>query len=120
MPDSDKRNALDHVVVVLFENRSFDNVLGRLYGPGDGKTFDGVLLGFFLIDLSRTRSGTDFSPPTSAWSSSLELRFEVQVAAARLGRDWSPLPFSVSVHSFVNPSLPHDRLLSRRPSTPRP
>ena len=43
MPDSDKRNALDHVVVVLFENRSFDNVLGRLYGPGDGKTFDGVV-----------------------------------------------------------------------------
>src|SRR6478672_1389034 len=35
--------ALDHLVVVLFENRSFDNVLGHLYGPGDGKTFDGVI-----------------------------------------------------------------------------
>jgi phospholipase C len=35
--------ALDHVVVVLFENRSLDNVLGHLYGPGDGKTFDGVV-----------------------------------------------------------------------------
>jgi hypothetical protein len=23
----------DHVVVVVFENRSLDNVLGRLYGP---------------------------------------------------------------------------------------
>ena len=35
MPGSATRgNALDHVVVVLFENRSFDNVLGRLYGPG--------------------------------------------------------------------------------------
>jgi hypothetical protein len=32
-------NALDHVVVVVFENRSLDNVLGRLYGQGDGKTF---------------------------------------------------------------------------------
>jgi len=30
-------------VVVLFENRSFDNMLGRLYGPNDGKTFDGVV-----------------------------------------------------------------------------
>jgi phospholipase C len=30
-------------VVVLFENRSLDNVLGHLYGPGDGKTFDGVI-----------------------------------------------------------------------------
>ncbi len=38
-----RANALDHVVVVLFENRSLDNVLGRLYGPGDGKTFEGVI-----------------------------------------------------------------------------
>jgi hypothetical protein len=44
MPDPATRaNALDHVVVVLFENRSLDNVLGRLYGPGDGKTFEGVI-----------------------------------------------------------------------------
>src|SRR5262245_9636911 len=38
-----RENALDHVVVVLFENRSLDNVLGHLYGPGDGKVFDGVV-----------------------------------------------------------------------------
>lgn len=35
--------ALDHVVVVLFENRSLDSVLGHLYGPDDGKTFEGVI-----------------------------------------------------------------------------
>ena len=43
---ADSRNAagaLDHVVVVLFENRSLDNVLGHLYGPDDGKTFEGVI-----------------------------------------------------------------------------
>ena len=28
-------NALDHVVVIMFENRSFDNMLGRLYEPGE-------------------------------------------------------------------------------------
>ena len=34
MPGSATRaNALDHVVVMLFENRSLDNVLGHLYGP---------------------------------------------------------------------------------------
>ena len=33
-----RANALDHIVLVLFENRSFDNVLGHLYGPEDGKT----------------------------------------------------------------------------------
>ena len=43
MPETDKSHALDHVVVVLFENRSFDNVLGHLYGPEDGKNFDGVI-----------------------------------------------------------------------------
>src|SRR6478752_421276 len=50
-----RANALDHVVVVLFENRSLDNVLGRLYGPGDGKTFEGVL-------------GKDLSNPIPEWA----------------------------------------------------
>jgi phospholipase C len=40
---TDRSQALDHVVVVLFENRSLDNMLGHLYGPADGKTFEGVI-----------------------------------------------------------------------------
>jgi phospholipase C len=48
-------NALDHVVVVLFENRSLDNVLGHLYGPEDGKTFEGVI-------------GKDLSNPIPEWA----------------------------------------------------
>src|SRR5277367_1222581 len=56
MPGSATRaNALDHVVVVLFENRSLANVLGRLYGPGDGKIFDGVI-------------GKDLSNPIPEWA----------------------------------------------------
>jgi len=56
MPDPATRaNALDHVVLVLFENRSLDNVLGRLYGPGDGKTFEGVI-------------GKDLSNPIPGWA----------------------------------------------------
>jgi phospholipase C len=51
----DRSTALDHVVVVLFENRSLDNVLGRLYGPDDGKVFDGVL-------------GKDLSNPIPSWA----------------------------------------------------
>jgi hypothetical protein len=43
MADQGRDSALDHMVVVVFENRSLDNVLGRLYGPEDGKTFDGVI-----------------------------------------------------------------------------
>jgi phospholipase C len=54
MPAPDRSRALDHIVVVLFENRSLDNVLGHLCGPGDGKTFDGVI-------------GQDLSNPIPAW-----------------------------------------------------
>jgi phospholipase C len=42
MPD-ERSHAMDRMIVVLFENRSLDNVLGHLYGPGDGKTFEGVI-----------------------------------------------------------------------------
>ena len=56
MSDSATRaGALDHVVVVLFENRSLDNVLGHLYGPEDGKTFEGVI-------------GKELSNPIPEWA----------------------------------------------------
>ncbi len=48
-------SAMDHVVLVLFENRSFDNLLGRLYQPGEVESFEGVL-------------GRDLSNPIPAWA----------------------------------------------------
>jgi phospholipase C len=41
MSAPDESRALDHIVAVLFENRSLDNVPGHLYGPRDGKNFEG-------------------------------------------------------------------------------
>jgi hypothetical protein len=55
MADKGRDNALDHIVVVVFENRSLDNLLGRLYGPGDGKTFEGVI-------------GKDLTNPIPEWA----------------------------------------------------
>jgi phospholipase C len=55
MSEPDRSHAIDHVIVVLFENRSLDNLLGHLYGPEDGKTFDGVL-------------GKELSNPVPAWA----------------------------------------------------
>jgi phospholipase C len=55
MASTDRTAALDHVVVVLFENRSLDNMLGHLYGPDDGKTFEGVI-------------GKDLSNPIPDWA----------------------------------------------------
>ena len=51
----DRRNALDHVVVLMFENRSFDNLLGHLYEPGEVKSFEGVI-------------GKDLSNPIPEWA----------------------------------------------------
>jgi phospholipase C len=47
-------NALDHVVAVMFENRSFDNILGRLYEPGEVPSFEGVI-------------GKNLSNPVPSW-----------------------------------------------------
>jgi hypothetical protein len=48
-------HALDHAVVVLFENRSLENVFGRLYGPDDQKSLEGVL-------------GKDLTNPIPEWA----------------------------------------------------
>jgi phospholipase C len=50
-----RENALDHVVVLMFENRSFDHLLGRLYEPGELGSFEGVI-------------GKDLSNPIPEWA----------------------------------------------------
>jgi phospholipase C len=52
---ADRQKALDHVVVVMFENRSFDHLLGRLYEPGEVKSFEGVI-------------GKDLKNPIPEWA----------------------------------------------------
>ena len=63
--------AIDHVVVVMFENRSFDNLLGRLYEPGEVASFDGVI-------------GKDFSNPIPEW--------------AEHGSERKVVPYGVAAH----------------------
>jgi phospholipase C len=55
MSTPSQENALDLVVVVRFENRSFDNLLGRLYVPGEVASFEGVI-------------GKDLSDPVPEWA----------------------------------------------------
>jgi phospholipase C len=66
---NDRSHAMDQIIVVLFENRSFDNVLGHLYGPDDAKPFDGVV-------------GKDLSNPIPDW--------------AEYGADRKVVPYGVS------------------------
>jgi phospholipase C len=83
-------NALDHVIVVVFENRSLDNVLGRLYGPGDGKTFEGVL-------------GKDLSNPIPEWA---EHGADRKVVPYTVATDMdSPNPDPGEEHQHTNTQL---------------
>jgi phospholipase C len=85
-----KDNALDHVVVVVFENRSLDNVLGRLYGPQDGKTFDGVI-------------GKHLTNPIPQWA---EHDAEHKVVPYTVATDMdSPNPDTGEEHSHTNTQL---------------
>ena len=43
MTAPNRQSELDHVVVVMFENRSFDHLIGRLYEPGGGEVLRGVI-----------------------------------------------------------------------------
>ena len=88
MPD--RSHAMDHVVVVLFENRSLDNVLGRLYGPQDNKTFDGV-------------AGKDLSNPIPEWA---EHGAERKVVPYTVATDMdSPNPDSGEEYQHTNTQL---------------
>jgi phospholipase C len=66
---ADRTKALDHVVVIMFENRSFDHLLGHLYAPGEVKLFEGVI-------------NKDLKNPIPAW--------------AQNGADRKFVPYSVS------------------------
>src|SRR6266550_6902172 len=100
MPGSaTKANALDHVVVVLFENRSLDNVLGRLYGPQDGKTFEGVL-------------GKNLTNPIPDWA---EHGAERKVVPYTVATDMdSPNPDSGEEFPHTIPQLPNTLLDANR------
>lgn len=68
MEDQDPTNGLDtfdHVVVLMLENRSFDNLLGYLYYNDqvpDGKTFEGLQEGDFVYSVPSQADGYNQHP----------------------------------------------------------
>jgi phospholipase C len=40
MPDGNSLSKIEHIVVLMFENRSFDNLLGWLYDPANDAPFN--------------------------------------------------------------------------------
>ena len=85
MAAPEREHALDHVVVVMFENRSFDHLLGRPYQPGEVESFEGVI----GKDLSRNgfimryTARDDFGLPETAF---LVCQFWYIDALVSLGR----------------------------------
>ncbi len=88
MPRPDRSNALDHVVVVMFENRSFDNMLGRLYSPGEVASFEGVI-------------GRDLGNPVPEWAGAGQT-----VVPYGISPDWNcPTPDPGEEYQHVNTQL---------------
>src|SRR5262245_57928806 len=78
------------MVVVLFENRALDNVLVHLYGPDDGKNFDGVI-------------GKNLSNPIPGWA---EHGAERKVVPYTVATDMdSPNPDSGEEYFHTNTQL---------------
>lgn len=69
MPSSNTAlNRIDHIVVLMLENRSFDNILGWLYDPGNKPPFnkvprDQTFEGVSGKDLRNPRPDTSCKPP---------------------------------------------------------
>ncbi len=70
---NERTHAMDHIIVILFENRSFDNVLGHLYGPDD-KNFEGVI-------------GKNLSNPIPEWA---EHGADRKVVPYSVAKAWTP------------------------------
>src|SRR5487761_1639748 len=85
-----RANAMDYVVLVLFENRSFDNLLGRLYRPDQVGAFEGVI-------------GRDLSNPIPEWAEHGSERGFVPYAVAT-GMD-SPDPDPGEEYQHTNTQL---------------
>jgi phospholipase C len=90
MTRADRKNALDHVIVIMFENRSLDNLLGRLYQPGEVKSFEGVF-------------GKDLSNPIPEWAEHGPDRKVVRYGVAK-AMD-TPNPDSGEEYPHVNTQL---------------
>ena len=90
MAGSESGPRFDHVVSVMFENRSFDNLLGRLYEPGEVHSFEGV-------------AGKDLSNPIPQWAEDGAERKVVPYTVAT-SMD-SPNPDSGEEHTHVNTQL---------------
>jgi len=89
-PRPDRRNALDHVVVLMFENRSFDNLLGHLYQPGEVRSFEGV-------------TGRNLSNPIPDWAADQGRQISVPYGIAANMNTPSPDPGEEYAH--VNTQL---------------
>lgn len=89
MPTPDRARALDHVVVLMFENRSFDNLLGHLYQPGEVPSFEGVI-------------GRDLSNPIPPWAQDAGRKTVPYTVAAGMDH---PRPDSGEEYPNVNTQL---------------
>lgn len=92
LPSQAALDSFDHLVVIMFENRSLDMVFGGLYGPDGaprGQTFDGVL-GKDIVNFGP--DGTPFSPMelTQSLTPNVDFGEEYQHVNVQLWGEFDP------------------------------
>jgi hypothetical protein len=90
----DRSHAMDHVVLVIFEVRSFDNLLGHLYRLEDGKRFEGMI-------------GKKLSNPIPEWAEHGGERNMVPYTNDRYGHGCSQPGLGRGVLPHQRPALQH-------------
>ncbi|MFW0739265.1 alkaline phosphatase family protein [Flavobacterium sp. T12S277] len=88
-------DTFDHIVVLMLENRSFDNLLGYLYEQNevpDGKSFEGLYNP--EVDYANPIPGRAISPPG-----------ETSISPSRAADYWTPYPDPGEEYPHVNTQL---------------
>ena len=107
---------IDHIVVLMLENRSFDNMLGWLYDPANPPPFDRVPRGQQFEGLS----GKQLSNPIPSYARDADLRV-VPVARARQINTPNPDPgeeyfhVNTQLYGMLNPPENRFKPFNRRP-----
>jgi hypothetical protein len=85
----DGAHRFDHVVSVTFENRSFDNLSGYLYDPGEAASFEGVTGRDLLEDKNVLRPFEPGPAPTNRRSIPPAHRCRLRPPRRRAAPRWS-------------------------------
>jgi len=120
-------DAIDHVVVLMMENRSLDNVLGWLYTPQNpppgGQTFEGVEGGSIPVPPNPGPDGKSYLPspgsadtnpnpdPGEVYADVYNQEFNTQLAPDQIPNSTATPPMTGFVNDYANHNPDHPEII---------